>query len=192
MEYSSFCFTFRKFNNSLWIEGDFPLLLCGCKYNRKGKSLIIKLLPFLLWQAAKPSPGRGVVWFLLPRAMPWAMCFCPFGACYSWVLTHSHPNKSYFNIARLVYSCSVGALETSAPPKCATVRVRRPIGLRSPSDQIPFAVRSDCVRLRTTFRDVLPTIKYCTHAYLLLFNRLYSWYIARFVRLVPLWATKRA
>ncbi|MDD7212208.1 MAG: hypothetical protein PUH31_07670, partial [Prevotella stercorea] len=26
----------------------------------KGKSLIIKLLPFLLWQAAKPSPGRIV------------------------------------------------------------------------------------------------------------------------------------
>ena len=27
-----------------------------------------------------------------------------------------------------------------------TVRVRCPIGLRSPSDQIAFAVRSDCVR----------------------------------------------
>ena len=24
----------------------------------KGNTLIIKLLPFLLWQAAKPSPGR--------------------------------------------------------------------------------------------------------------------------------------
>ena len=45
-------------------------------------------------------------------------------------------------------SCSVGALETSAPPKCATVRVRRPIGFRSPSDQIPSAVRLDSVRRR--------------------------------------------
>ena len=43
-------------------------------------------------------------------------------------------------LARLVHfllgwcnSCSVGALETSAPPKCATVRVRRPIGFRPPS-----------------------------------------------------------
>ena len=52
--------------------------------------------------------------------------------------------------------------------------VRRPIRFRPPSDRIPSAVRSDCVRLRTTFRDVLPTIKHCTHAYLLSFNRLYS------------------
>ena len=28
----------------------------------------------------------------------------------------------------------------------ATVRVRRPIGFRSPSNQIPFAVQSDSVR----------------------------------------------
>ena len=28
----------------------------------------------------------------------------------------------------------------------ATVRVRRPIGFRPPSDQIPFAARSDSVR----------------------------------------------
>ena len=45
-------------------------------------------------------------------------------------------------------SCSVGALETSAPPKCATVRVRRPIGFRPPSDRFPFAVRLDSVRRR--------------------------------------------
>ena len=45
-------------------------------------------------------------------------------------------------------SCSVGALETSAPPKSATVRVRRPIGFRPPSDRIPFAVRLDSVRRR--------------------------------------------
>ena len=37
-------------------------------------------------------------------------------------------------------SCSVGALETSAPPKSATVRVRRPIGFRSPSNRFPSAV----------------------------------------------------
>ena len=49
-------------------------------------------------------------------------------------------------------SCSVGALETSAPPKCATVRVRRPIGFRSPSDWIPSAVRSDSVRRPLGFR----------------------------------------
>ena len=49
-------------------------------------------------------------------------------------------------LARLVYSCSVGALETSAPPKCATVRVRRPIGFRPPSDRIASAVQSDSVR----------------------------------------------
>ena len=49
-------------------------------------------------------------------------------------------------------SCSVSALETSAPPKCATVRVRRPIGFRPPSDQIPSAVRSDSVRSPIGFR----------------------------------------
>ena len=32
--------------------------------------------------------------------------------------------------------------------------VRRPIGFRSPSDQIPFAVRSDSVRVTMTFREV--------------------------------------
>ena len=37
-------------------------------------------------------------------------------------------------------SCSVGALETSAPPKCATVCVRRPIRFRPPSDRFPSAV----------------------------------------------------
>ena len=62
-------------------------------------------------------------------------------------------------LARLVHSCSVGAflcsvgaLETSAPPKCATVRVRRPIGFRSPSDRIPSAVQSDSVRSPIGFR----------------------------------------
>ena len=32
--------------------------------------------------------------------------------------------------------------------------VRRPIGFRSPPDQIPFAVRSDSVRVTMTFREV--------------------------------------
>ena len=36
-----------------------------------------------------------------------------------------------------------------------TVRVRRPIRLRSPSDQIAFAVRSDCVRVTMTFAKEL-------------------------------------
>ena len=56
-------------------------------------------------------------------------------------------------------SCSVGALETSAPPKCATVRVRRPIGFRPPSDRIPFAVRSDSVRRPIGFRS--PSVEKC-------------------------------
>ena len=50
-------------------------------------------------------------------------------------------------------SCSVGALETSAPPKCATVRVRCPIGFRSPPDRFPSAVRSDSVRRPIRFRS---------------------------------------
>ena len=33
--------------------------------------------------------------------------------------------------------------------------VRRPIRFRPPSDQIPSAVRSDCVRVTMTFREVL-------------------------------------
>ena len=28
------------------------------------------------------SRAQGACGFLLPRALPWAMCFCPFGACY--------------------------------------------------------------------------------------------------------------
>ena len=81
-------------------------------------------------------------------------------------------------IARLVYlllgwctSCLVGALETSAPPEVTSAQihrlrslsnripfavrsdsVRRPIGFRSPSDRIPSAVRSDSVRRPIGFR----------------------------------------
>ena len=36
-----------------------------------------------------------------------------------------------------------------------TARVRCPIGLRSSSDQIAFAVRSDCVRVMMTFAKEL-------------------------------------
>ena len=42
------------------------------------------------------------------------------------------------------------------PPLASAVQsdsVRRPIGFRSPSDQIPFAVRSDSVRVTMTFRE---------------------------------------
>ena len=40
-----------------------------------------------------------------------------------------------------------------------TVRVRRPIRLRSPPDQIASAVRSDCVRVTMTFaKDFLAMI----------------------------------
>ena len=72
-------------------------------------------------------------------------------------------------LARLVHfllgwctSCSgkrQSRAETSAPPKCATVRVRRPIGFRSPSDRIPFAVRSDSVRRPIGFRP--PSVEKC-------------------------------
>ena len=62
-------------------------------------------------------------------------------------------------LALLVHSCSVGALETSAPPKCATVRVRRPIGFRPPSNRIPSAVRSDSVRCPIGFRP--PSVEKC-------------------------------
>ena len=56
-------------------------------------------------------------------------------------------------------SCSVGALETSAPPKCVTVRVRRPIGFRPPSNRFPSAVRSVSVRRPIGFRP--PAVEKC-------------------------------
>ena len=34
-----------------------------------------------------------------------------------------------------------------------TVSVRRPIGFRTPPDQIPYAARSDSVRVTMTFRE---------------------------------------
>ena len=49
----------------------------------------------------------------------------------------------------------------SVPPFAPAVRsdsVRRPIGFRSPSDQIPFAVRSDCVRRPIRLRSVADNI----------------------------------
>ena len=56
-------------------------------------------------------------------------------------------------------SCSVGALETSAPPKCDTVRVRSPIGSRPPSARFPSAVRSVSVRRPIGFRP--PSVEKC-------------------------------
>ena len=43
------------------------------------------------------------------------------------------------------------------PPLASAVQsdsVRRPIGFRTPSNQIPFAARSDSVRVTMTFREV--------------------------------------
>ena len=42
------------------------------------------------------------------------------------------------------------------PPLASAVQsdsVRRPIGFRTPSNQIPYAVRSDSVRVTMTFRE---------------------------------------
>ena len=44
------------------------------------------------------------------------------------------------------------------PSRHPTVRVRRPIGFRSPSDQIPSAVRSDSVRRTMTIVETLQHI----------------------------------
>ena len=72
-------------------------------------------------------------------------------------------------LARLVHfllgwctSCSgkrQSRAETSAPPKCATVRVRRPIGFRPPPNRIPSAVRSVSVRRPIGFRP--PSVEKC-------------------------------
>ena len=63
----------------------------------------------------------------------------------------------------LLQYCFVGALLALAsgkaerrqvhPPKCATVRVRRPIRFRPPPDRIPSAVRSDSVRCPIRLRS---------------------------------------
>ena len=46
----------------------------------KGNTLIIRLLPFLLWQAAKPSPGRGVsVGHIYPGRCPGLCASAPSG-----------------------------------------------------------------------------------------------------------------
>ena len=42
-----------------------------------------------------------------------------------------------------------------APSAVQSDSVRRPIGLRPPSNRIPFAARSDCVRSPPTCLDVL-------------------------------------
>ena len=73
------------------------------------------------------------------------------------------------------YSKRQSRAETSAPPESVqlrvcvhyafvTVRVRRPIGLRSVSDQIAFGVRSDCVRCPMFGKDQATIFKWCTPA----------------------------
>ena len=47
------------------------------------------------------------------------------------------------------------------PSAAQSDSVRHPIGFRSPPDQIPFAVRSDSVRVTMTFREVLLRKYYC-------------------------------
>ena len=64
----------------------------------------------------------------------------------------------------IIISVRLGAAEafTSATIVCSnhrtpnavrSVSVRRPIGFRTPSNQIPFAARSDSVRYTMTFRE---------------------------------------
>ena len=84
-----------------------------------------------------------------------------FGSCF---LQNDTQNTHYLlvdlcsseqNVHKQVLYCAMCLLESSAL-QClhigclqwerATARVRRPNGLRPPSDQIAFAVRSDCVR----------------------------------------------
>ncbi|MDD7211568.1 MAG: hypothetical protein PUH31_04370, partial [Prevotella stercorea] len=68
--------------------------------SKKGNSLIIRLLPFLLWQAAKPSPGRmgrvrlltqgaALGYVLLPL---WGVSLASFAPSYNF-------NRLLFNIA---------------------------------------------------------------------------------------------
>ena len=47
-----------------------------------------------------------------------------------------------FPIVQILYYCC---------RRNVTVRIRRPIRLRPPSDRIAFAVQSDCVRVPMTF-----------------------------------------
>ena len=78
------------------------------------------------------------------------------------------------NVVKDGLSCSVGALETSAPPKCATVRVRRPIGFRPPSDRIPSDIRSDSVRRPIGFRSPFDRVAFairCIKLRLLMFKK---------------------
>lgn len=67
----------------------------------------------------------------------------------------------YISFARPIVYLS---LVYSSPVSCLLVsyqadRVRRPSGLRSPSDQIASAVQSDCVRRPT----VIPALLHCTN-----------------------------
>ena len=81
----------------------------------------------------------------------------------------------YISFARLIVYSS---LVYSSPVSCLRVsyqadRVRRPIGLRPPSDQIASAVRSDCVRCPIRLRPLSNQIASAV-------RRLYQhWYIVQ-------------
>ena len=55
----------------------------------------------------------------------------------------------------LVYSSPIKPIASAVQAD----RVRRPIGLRPPSDQVASAVQSDCVRRPT----VIPVLLHCTN-----------------------------
>ncbi len=55
----------------------------------------------------------------------------------------------------LVYSSPIKPIASAVQSDC----VRRPVGLRPPSDQIAFGIRSDCVRCPT----VIPALLHCTN-----------------------------
>ena len=57
-------------------------------------------------------------------------------------------------VFRRVFSDAVAKLSRRIAFAARSDCVRRPIGLRSPSDWIAFAVRSDCVRCPTTRREL--------------------------------------
>ena len=58
-------------------------------------------------------------------------------------------------VFRRVFSDAAAQLSRRIASAARSDCVRRPIRLRSPSDQIAFGVRSDCVRCPTTRRELL-------------------------------------
>ena len=84
-----------------------------------------------------------------------AFCFYSSSLSSGGAVVSTAPTKQ-----ELLQYSSVGALGTSAPPESTFLKasrfpsdsVRRPIGFRPPSDQIPSAARSDSVRRPIGFR----------------------------------------